>query len=157
MQWSCEPHAGFCSNCAPWLPIAHDYCSAGLNVDAQSGNASSMLQVFKATIRIRRRSPALVHGEQHIFHTDDGTGLFAYRRSDVRPDVVVAMNWGEAAIEADLTYGFSGTGYAVLSTAEGEVQHPVLSTCERSRLPGEGVLLFSGEIISAYGKLCNLR
>ena len=102
--------------------------------------------------------PALVH-EQHIFHTDDGTGLFAYRRSDVgSPTVVVAMNWGEAAIEADLIW-VSGTGYAVLSTAEGSIQHPVLSTYERSRLHLERVCSCSRlrDHLCTYGKLCNLR
>lgn len=145
MQWSCEPHAGFCSHCDPWLPLSNDFCSAGINVETQSAEPSSMLRVLKATIASRRRSPSLLHGEQHIFQAHDGTGLLAYRRSAVgSPTAVVAMNWGDTSIDADLTHGFAGTGHVSLSTVAGEYTRLRAVDMRVVPLaPGEGLLLFS--------------
>ena len=145
MQWSCGPHAGFCGNCTPWLPVASDYCTSGDNVEAELASNTSMLAVMKATVAARRRSSSLLEGAQHIFLADDAQGLLAYRRAAAgAATAVVVLNWGAEYSLANLTLGFSGTGYAHLSTADGAYSTARLLNMHAVPLrPGEGLLLFS--------------
>ena len=145
MQWTCAPNAGYCASCTPWLPVAADFCSGGMNVEAQLEVNSSALRVLTATIAERRRSRSLLEGAQSIFVASDETGVLAFKRSAPgSATAVVAMNWGTTPVMANLSKGFRGTGYAAVSTVSGAFAPRHAFDMGATPLAvGEGLLLFS--------------
>jgi maltose alpha-D-glucosyltransferase/alpha-amylase len=99
MQWTPDRNAGF-SSCDPgriYLPVIMDpvYGYQGLNVEAQSNNASSLLNWTRRMIEVRKQHHAFAEGE----FTDLGgsnPSVLAYKRQWRRPDggedVVLCVN-----------------------------------------------------------------
>ncbi|WP_410669123.1 maltose alpha-D-glucosyltransferase [Amycolatopsis sp. cmx-4-68] len=99
MQWTPDRNAGF-SACDPgriYLPVIMDpvYGYQGLNVEAQSNNASSLLNWTRRMIEVRKQHHAFAEGE----FTDLGgsnPSVLAYKRQWRRPDggedVVLCVN-----------------------------------------------------------------
>jgi alpha-glucosidase len=85
MQWSATPGAGFTSpDATPWLPIG-DASSA--NVETQSGDPGSVLELTRRLLRIRRSEPDIAAGA--IRFRDAAPGVLAYDRGD---RTTVALN-----------------------------------------------------------------
>lgn len=61
MQWDPTPNGGFTTG-APWLPLTDP---AQRNVADQARDPGSVLSLYRHLIALRRRVPALHHGEQH--------------------------------------------------------------------------------------------
>ncbi len=76
MQWSDAPHAGF-SSVAPWLPVSADYHKR--NVQAQSADPRSILNLYRALLALRRGSPALHAGRYRALDVP-AAGCYAYLR-----------------------------------------------------------------------------
>jgi len=87
MQWDAGPHAGF-STGVPWLPIPSS--SGRRNVGRQSAEAGSLLNFYRALLRLRRGSQALVHGDYEA--VGDDPSVFAYLRRAEDQEVLVALN-----------------------------------------------------------------
>ena len=87
MQWSSGPNAGFTSG-KPWLgvpPSAETH-----NVEAESRDPSSILNYYKALLRLRRQSPALL---SVLYETlGDDPHVFAYLRRTESQTVLVGLN-----------------------------------------------------------------
>ncbi len=89
MQWDATLHAGF-SEAEPWLPLADDFVHENVvNLDA---DAQSILRLYKALIRLRKETPALVSGS-YVPIAADGD-LLLYRRESDDGAIVVALNLG---------------------------------------------------------------
>ncbi len=74
------------ASAVPWLPQPADW--AGLSVEAQTGNASSMLELYRAALRVRRGHPAF--GDGTLTWLDDTpAGVLAFRRE---PGFVCVVN-----------------------------------------------------------------
>ncbi|PWI44866.1 glycoside hydrolase family 13 protein [Streptomyces sp. ICBB 8177] len=79
MPWSgTRPPYGFGpeGGAEPWLPQPDDW--AGRTAEAQSGDPDSMLELYRAALRLRRREPAL--GDGTLTWLDAGPGVLAFRR-----------------------------------------------------------------------------
>jgi alpha-glucosidase len=89
MQWNATPYAGF-STAPPWLPLPDDHVHENVvNLDADK---RSILNLYKALIRLRRKLPQLVSGTyQPIAAQGD---LLLYRRRSEAGSVVIALNLG---------------------------------------------------------------
>ncbi len=60
MQWDATANAGFSAS-TPWLPLANDFAHENVvNLDA---DAQSILSLYKALIRLRKETPALMSGD----------------------------------------------------------------------------------------------
>jgi alpha-glucosidase len=92
MQWDASQVAGFTTG-EPWLPVAPD--ASTVNVEAQSGDPTSMLSLYRELIRIRRSSPALRRGDYRTL-ADAPPDVFAYTRSGAGERWLVALNFGSA-------------------------------------------------------------
>ena len=90
MQWDTSPNAGFTSvDSEPWLPIHPNY-SNGINVEAQSKNADSMLNYFCTIAHLRNNHPVLQTGEIEAIETEDE--VFAFKRKLNHEQVFVIFN-----------------------------------------------------------------
>ncbi|AMW13705.1 alpha-glucosidase [Streptomyces qaidamensis] len=83
---------GFGTGAEPWLPQPDDW--AGLGVEAQTGDPASMLELYRAALRIRRDHPAL--GDGGMTWLDTPEGVLAFRRE---PGFVCVVNLSGAPYE----------------------------------------------------------
>ncbi|MCA1458115.1 DUF3459 domain-containing protein [Bradyrhizobium sp. BRP22] len=89
MQWDAEPNAGF-STAKPWLPLAHDALSE--NVASLKADRTSILNLYKALIALRREWPQLVTGSyERVAAQGD---ILLYRRRGEEGALIVALNLG---------------------------------------------------------------
>jgi alpha-glucosidase len=123
MQWDATRYAGF-SDVPPWLPLAGDF--AHENVVNLTADTRSILSLYKALIRLRRESPALVEGSYAPVAAEGD--LLLYRRQSGDAVVTVALNLGaEPAAIASEMIGLDGE--ILLSTEmdrQGEAIHGTL-------------------------------
>ncbi len=89
MQWTADdPGAGFTDG-EPWRPPYEDYQER--NVAAQDDDPESLLNHYRALIRLRNENPALSGGEWTLVDTDPGR-LHAYLRHDDAQSLLVLIN-----------------------------------------------------------------
>ena len=88
MPWDETPRAGFTAG-DPWLPIGTR--SPNRSVAAQEQDGASMLSFTRELIRLRRREPALSHGDWAKVEADGE--VLAYARSLGRKRFVVVLNF----------------------------------------------------------------
>jgi alpha-glucosidase len=123
MQWNATPCAGF-STVAPWLPLSDDFAQDNVvNLDADQ---RSILNLYKALIDLRKKSPPLVSGA-YVPIAAQGD-LLIYRRQGDAEAVVVALNMGAEPVSI-ASEMFRLGGEILLSTfldRQGEKIHGVL-------------------------------
>ncbi len=96
MQWNATANAGF-SALTPWLPLASDFAHENVvNLDA---DARSILSLYKALIRLRRETPALISGD-YVPIAAQGD-LLLYRRQSRDDAVVIALNLGAEPVSIE--------------------------------------------------------
>jgi glycosidase len=88
MQWTSNANAGF-SIAEPWLPVNKNYQQT--NVSAQLQDPSSLLNWYRALIRLRNSEPALQSGSYRKIAA--GYGIFCYERAFGTDRIVVALNF----------------------------------------------------------------
>jgi alpha-glucosidase len=110
MQWDASVSAGF-SVVEPWLPVADNYTE--INVESETVDPRSMLNLYRNLLRLRKRHPALsVGGYQPVATTGD---LLAYIRKRADERFLIALNLG--AEPHSLSLAAQGlAGRTVLST-----------------------------------------
>jgi alpha-glucosidase len=87
MPWTSQQHGGF-SESQPWLPLNGDLQI--LNVAAQAADSKSMLSLYRALLRLRRKSPALSVGSFRLASAKDG--VLAYIRESHKERLLIALN-----------------------------------------------------------------
>ena len=94
MQWSTGPNAGFSVGSAahPWLPIGPEW--ERLNVEAESADPYSTLNLYRRLLEIRHGSSALRRGS-YLTHPASTSDLLVYRRESDDETMTVALNFGE--------------------------------------------------------------
>jgi alpha-glucosidase len=94
MQWDASANAGF-SNAAPWLPLADDFVRENvLNLDA---DPASILNLYRALIRLRKQHQALISGSYQLIAAKEN--LLIYRRAGNAHCVLVVLNFGADPVE----------------------------------------------------------
>jgi glycosidase len=101
MQWDSGPNAGFCSaGTQPWLPVPEGWEKA--NVADQVDDESSLLNLYRALLRLRRDTPALRMGSLELI--SDGTldeRVLAYKRCTENQTLLILINFGEKIVHID--------------------------------------------------------
>lgn len=108
MQWTAGPRAGF-SAVEPWLPISPD--AAVRNVDVQSQEPDSLLNLYRRLIWFRKGSAALQIGNQEILPSPPGCLVF--RREVGSERLWIALNFSGDSVSVP----FQGEGELVLATS----------------------------------------
>ncbi|ABE38155.1 alpha amylase, catalytic region [Rhodopseudomonas palustris BisB5] len=110
MQWDASANAGF-SDARPWLPLAPD--AAPDNVANLRADAQSILNLYRALLRLRRRLPQLAQGAYQPLAAEGD--LLLYRRHDQGQSVLVALNLGADPVSVG-SDAFGLDGEVLLST-----------------------------------------
>jgi alpha-glucosidase len=90
MQWDASVNAGFSSAKATWLPVPPTYKER--NVAAEANDPDSLLNYYKALIRLRKTNPALKDGDFTLINETDQDVLAFIRKADGKA-VLVALNF----------------------------------------------------------------
>ena len=98
MQWNTSTNAGFTTG-KPWLPLATNFSS--YNVEVEANNSLSSLSLYQQLTKLRSTHPALQYsGYQHIYNSTD---VFAYLRSASSSEVLVVINFSEKETKVDIS------------------------------------------------------
>jgi alpha-glucosidase len=120
MQWDASPNAGFCPpGVEPYLPLGRNW--QRLNVAVEDGDAGSVLEFYRALLRLRSSDEALMVGAYQSLAADDA--ILAYERRAEGSRIVVGLNFSHEDAALDLG-GVAAAGDLLLSTAldrEGEI------------------------------------
>lgn len=91
MQWSGEKDAGF-SKHKPWLPISNNYQT--VNVESESQDKYSILNLYKSLIQLRNESEVLQHGNYRSLSLGNDN-IFAYTRIVGPKILLVVLNFSD--------------------------------------------------------------
>ncbi|MBS7700072.1 MULTISPECIES: alpha-amylase family glycosyl hydrolase [unclassified Chelatococcus] len=111
MQWDASRNAGFTSG-EPWLPVSLSFRDT--NVESAQRDPGALLQLYRALIRLRRSTSALVFGNYRPISI--AKDILVYAREYAGERVVVALNFGSEAILATLWPYASAGGRILLSS-----------------------------------------
>ncbi len=133
MLWDGSTNAGF-STGKPWLPIGRDF--AGQTVEAERGDAGSMLSLYRTLLRLRREHRALSWGDIYGVKPSGESGwpVLVYRRTDGEERMKVLLNLsGEPQIAS------CPPGRVLVSTEVGREGKEISGDVRLG--PGEGVVV----------------
>ncbi len=123
MPWSTATSAGF-STGEPWLPPGEDHATR--NVETLRSDPSSILNLYRALLHLRRSRPSLAIGDIADVAAQDGVLGYERRHGDERTRVRLNL--------ADDTKPFDASGDVLLSTT-------MRTRAAGELAPGEGVIL----------------
>ena len=94
MQWSRQPNAGFTRG-TPWEPLQPEW--AARNVEVQTSDSTSLLELYRRLIRLRAETPALAAGEL-VPVVASNEAIAAYLRRDGPHVVLIVANLGKTPL-----------------------------------------------------------
>ena len=133
MQWSEEKYAGF-SSVPPWLPVEPDYRDR--NVASENEVATSLLQLYRRLIALRRKYRALRAGSYRAVIAAGELLLFVRECEDER--LLVALNLGDEPTSVSFPGG-GLSGHVLLSSFCDRDVEPADASIELR--PDEGVII----------------
>lgn len=93
MQWSDAANAGF-STATPWLPVASNFKTHNVAVEAKDPN--SILNFYKALLKLRKTNEALRDGDYVALNKQD-SNVLAYARRKGAKAALVLLNMSDKA------------------------------------------------------------
>ncbi|WP_062762841.1 alpha-amylase family glycosyl hydrolase [Falsirhodobacter sp. alg1] len=100
MVWENRPDGGFSTSEKPWLPVGQSHLP--LAVSEQEGTAGSMLEHYRAAIRLRKDHPTLRHGAMDAMWTDGDLAQFMRLGTET---IFCAFNLGAGDVTAHMPDG----------------------------------------------------
>ncbi|MBN2229735.1 MAG: alpha-glucosidase [Candidatus Thorarchaeota archaeon] len=99
MQWDPSLNAGFCSEeLEPWLPLSLGHHE--LNVSSEEDNPDSLLNCYKALLRLRKKMPALHSGSISFLNQSLSTqSLLSYQRIHDEQVAQIWLNFSKKPLE----------------------------------------------------------
>ncbi|PJK15854.1 glucohydrolase [Chryseomicrobium excrementi] len=116
MQWSEEANAGF-TTATPWIGMNPNYTE--INVDRQLADEASILNYYKAMIRLRKENEALIYGAYELLMEDDKQ-VYAYTRTLDGTTFVIVSNLTDEAASIEELYATIRDAEIVLSNSDSE-------------------------------------
>jgi len=95
LQWNDQINAGFSSS-TPWMTVNPNYKL--INVSAQEKDQGSILNYFRAMIRIRKDSVALTEGNYSTIECGESE-LYVFERDSVSEKVLVILNLSSEEVD----------------------------------------------------------
>jgi alpha-glucosidase len=133
VQWDATPQAGF-STVEPWLPVSADYQTR--NVAAQMEDPTSVLNLYRRLLWIRRRDPALQWGRYEPLDMNGGD-VYAYLRAEGGQRRLIVLNFGEKELRVRVP-GFDSATVLLSTYLDRE---ETVQLADLQLRPSEGLLI----------------
>ena len=91
MQWADQPNAGF-SVAEPWFSVNPNYPE--VNVESQEKDPDSLLNFYRAALKLRRETPPAIDGVYREFYPNNGQ-FYAYERALPHSGMLVICSLSE--------------------------------------------------------------
>ncbi len=105
MQWSAAANAGFSTAATTWLPVAPSY--AQRNVTTETAVQDSLLNYYKALIKLRQQNASLHNGTFEAVN-EAGEDIVAWLTRSGRESTLVAMNFSASPRSIKINTGAHG-------------------------------------------------
>ncbi len=89
LQWNKTANAGFTTS-SPWLQVNPNYET--INVEVQDKDPNSVLNYFRAAVKLRKENPALVYGRYTLVDKEN-PDVYAYTREENGVKILVVLNF----------------------------------------------------------------
>jgi alpha-glucosidase len=143
MQWDAGLNAGFSRAKTTWLPVTPSYKER--NVAAETKDPNSLLNYYKALIRLRKENPALREGEFTMLAEANPNVLAWVRKTKDDQAVLVALNFAGTAQSVSFNlapYGIRGRQAAALAGSFGKAGE--IANLSKLVLPAYGA--YAGQV-----------
>lgn len=90
-QWNTTTNAGFTTG-IPWIGVNKNYTT--INADQQEKDSSSVLNYFRAAVKMRKANPTLVYGKYTLIDKAN-PDVYAYTREDKDGKFLVLLNFSK--------------------------------------------------------------
>ena len=118
MQWNAETNAGFSAATATWLPVPSS--ATTINVKAEESDPDSLLNWYRALIRLKKTNAAMAHGTNVMLDTQNTKVLSWLREASGEAPVVVSVNFTAEPQTVNLAAGVkAGSLYTLLKSPGG--------------------------------------
>jgi len=116
MQWDTSPFGGFTTGNETWLPMGPDWQK--YNVDQESKDPNSHLNIFKALIKLRQEPAFRLATNLRLIDLID-ENIFAFTREfNSDSSYLIVLNFGHNGKKVSIDYGLgTGTGQVVIGSA----------------------------------------
>jgi alpha-glucosidase len=132
MQWTDGANAGFSTGSSTWLPVAPDYKER--NVAVERPDPNSLLNFYKALIRLRKQNSALRDGDFALVNASDRNVLSYLRKAGDGASVLVVLNC--TALPQTVSFDLPSKEAATLLSSFAKTGRPV--DLKRFMLPPYG-------------------
>ena len=102
VQWDDSEHAGFTTG-TPWFYVNENYKE--INVKAQERDPDSVLNFYRAAIKLRRELPSVRHGD-YKEHGSHSSKLYTYTREDDSEKILIVCSYSEKNVKWKAPAGF---------------------------------------------------
>lgn len=130
MQWSNEPNAGFSPpEIETWLPVNPNFAER-VNVAEQEADSGSLLNFYRAMLKLRKANPALLAGEYRELHPHSEE-ILAFQRHDGQTgqDCLVILNFSSEEQIVPLSLGGKGLRQLFAWPSCSEATFPLEKLC----------------------------
>lgn len=122
MQWNAEKFAGF-STAEPWISSPANYKT--INVDAEQGDANSVLNFYRMLVKFRRENKIVQEGGIEFIEREN-PNVIAYRRSLGAEELIVLCNFRgvEISLQEKNLRDYEADGYKkIIGNYEGSADN----------------------------------
>jgi oligo-1,6-glucosidase len=98
MHWDDSENAGFTKG-TPWIRLNTNY-KKGINVDAQEKEKDSVLNYFRAIVKVRKEHPTLVYGSYELLD-EENEAIYAYLRTLEDDQYLILLSFSETSTSFD--------------------------------------------------------
>jgi alpha-glucosidase len=124
MQWTSGVNAGFNTGAKPWLPVPAS--AATYNVASETQDSSSVLNLYRKVLELRRDNAAVRDG-RYVALNETDPNVMSYLRQDGDTAVLVVINMSDSSRTAHFDLAPQGLGGAtaqplIASAASGDLR-----------------------------------
>lgn len=120
MSWTADPaNAGFTTYRKPFRPLVDN--AATHNVEAQEKDPGSLLNFYRAMIKLRNAEPALSMGDFTPLEADKEKNVFAFQRQHENDTLLVLLNYSEKPKKLRMKLAQGASSWQQLQAAAADI------------------------------------
>lgn len=114
VQWDSSSNAGFTKAKTPWMRVNENY-HHGINVAAQAKDSESLLNFWKAVLKVRKANKDLfVYGDFELHNSENLQTFTFVKRADTGQQAMVVLNFSDRSAQMTVPRSMLGKRFEML-------------------------------------------